>query len=81
MSGEVKRHAGPLLCVAIGYRLEVGFEAMREDLSTIKNELKVIAERMAKMPSVGALWGMIATVLTTALAIIGTVIAVVVVVR
>ena len=63
-------------------RLETHFEYIRRDLDEIKEEqretrviLSDIRTHLAKLPTTGNLWSMIASVVATALAIIGIVIA------
>ncbi|WP_299437592.1 hypothetical protein [uncultured Rhodospira sp.] len=58
-------------------RLEVEQEHVRRDLDEIKGLLKDIGLRLARMPTVGAMWGMVATVIGVALSMIGITVAVI----
>ena len=52
-------------------RLEVEFEHVRKDLDEIKADQKAVLARLAQMPTVTGLWGMIATVIGVGIAIAG----------
>lgn len=59
-------------------RLEVEFEHVRKDLDEIKTNLKDISLRLARMPTIGGMWGMVATVIGVALSMISMTVAVIV---
>jgi hypothetical protein len=58
-------------------RLEVEFEHVRKDLDGIKSDTQFIKDRLGTQPTGNGLWGMGATVIGVALAMVGAVIGVI----
>jgi len=52
-------------------KLETHFEYIRRDLDAIMKDQRAILDRTVRLPTVGNLWTMIATVAAIALAVIG----------